>query len=317
MYQNILVPLDSSSTAEQILAYLQQLAVPETTFHLLSVVEPNMYSYAFSAQEAAVREKLQMVLHSDLERYLATAAETLRSQGLHVESWLAKGDAAQTIADVAAKINADLIAMTTHGRTGFGRWALGSVADRVIHIAQQPILLVRSKECLPEEHALRRILVPIDGSDRAAEALVQAKMIAKAHDAALVVIRVVEPLSHWQQALLNENGASAQHIAEERHKEAQTYLSELCTQLQGENLQVVGHLYSGNASDVILESLEREPIDLVVMSTHGLSGYSRWVYGSVAGKVLHHSPCPLLLIRSVDVRKYTADEPSATPTAHF
>ncbi|HRW07236.1 MAG TPA: universal stress protein [Caldilineaceae bacterium] len=304
MYTNILVPLDTSSAAEQILTYVQQLSVPETRLHLVAVVEPNMYSYALSAQEAAVRDKLQHVLQTDMERYLTTMTQKLRNQNLCVESWVAQGDAAQTIADVAIKIKADLIAMTTHGRTGFGRWALGSIADRVIHIAQQPILLVRTMKSPPEDIAIRRILVPSDGSQRAAEALVQAKMIAAKQGAELLIIRVVEPLTGWQQALLAEGGYSAQDIARERWQEAERYLADLCAQLQSEKLEVSGRLYSGIASDMILKVLEQDSIDLVVMSSHGLSGYNRWVYGSVAGKVLHHAPCPLLLIRGVDVQSH-------------
>lgn len=313
MYTNILVPLDTSSTAEQILAYIQELAVPETTIHLVGVVEPNMYSYAFSAPETAVRDKLQTVLHSDMERYLTNIEQILRGQGLRIESWLAKGDAAQTIADVATKIDADLIAMTTHGRTGFGRWALGSVADRVIHIAQQPILLVRNRDTLPKQSRIQRILVPIDGSPRSEEALAQAKMIAREQDAALFVVRVVEPLSSWQEAVLAEGGYSVANVTKERWQEAETYLEQLCKQLQDEGLHANGHLYHGAASNMILEILEQEPIDLIVMSTHGLSGYSRWVYGSVAGKVLHNAPCPLLLVRSVDVQKYTMVEAVKVP----
>ena len=303
MYTNILVPLDTSPEAEQILAYLPQLSTAETTIHLVSVIEPNMYAYAFATEEATLQSKLQRVIHSDMEIYLARIGGSLRQQGLIVETWLARGDAAQTIADVATRINADLIAMTTHGRTGFIRWALGSVADRIIHSAQQPIFLSRTQTETIAGYTIRRILVPLDGSKLAEEALAQAKVIAKAHGAELLLIRGVEPLSNWQRTILADDGYNPETMEAERHIEAKQYLNAIRADLESDGIHSVERLSMGGAGDAILQLLTAEPVDLVVMSTHGLSGYSRWVYGSVAGKVLHSAPCPLLLLRSVEMAK--------------
>jgi len=306
MYTNILVPLDTSSIAEEALLYSQKIASAETTIHLLGVVEPNLYSYALATQEAVVREKLQAVIHNDMKRYLTGVEERLRQQGLRVESWLANGDAAQTIASVATKIQADLIAMTTRGRTGFGRWALGSVADRVIHSATQPILLVRNQEPMPKTYAVQRILIPVDGSPLAEVALAQAKLIAQEHGAEVVLLRIVEPLSDWQKKILAEGGYVDTVLEKEREQEAEHYLADSVAALQAEGITVDSRLYRGHASTTILHLLDEEPFDLVVMSTHGLSGYSRWVYGSVAAKVLHNAACPLLLVRGVDLQRNTA-----------
>lgn len=299
MYTNLLVPLDTSSTAEQVLPYLRHLASPQTTIHLVSVVEPHLYAYAMAAQERVVQEKLQAVIKTDMEQYLEQIQAHLQDQGYHVARWLAAGDAAQTIADVASKVNADLIAMTTHGRTGFARWALGSVADRVIHIAQQPIFLVRTSETPSLRYEIQQILVPLDGSQIAEEALADAKVLATETKAALSIVRILEPLSDWQKEILAEQGYQEAVIEEERRAEANSYLNTISAQLDAANIATTCELFSGQASEAILHILNRVPIDLVVMSTHGLSGYSRWVYGSVAGKVLHSAPCPLLLRRSV------------------
>lgn len=299
MYTNLLVPLDTSSTAEQVLPYLRHLASPQTTIHLVSVVEPHLYAYAMAAQERVVQEKLQAVIKNDMEQYLEQIQEHLQNQGYQVERWLAAGDAAQTIADVASKVNADLIAMTTHGRTGLARWALGSVADRVIHSAQQPIFLVRTNETPPLRYEIQQILVPLDGSQIAEEALADAKTLATETNAALSIVRVLEPLSDWQKEVLAEQGYQEAAIEQERRAEASSYLNTISAQLNAAHITTTCELFSGQASEAILHILNRVPIDLVVMSTHGLSGYSRWVYGSVAGKVLHSAPCPLLLRRSV------------------
>lgn len=301
MYAKILIPLDSSKTAEQVLPYIKSLSAPGGELHLVSVIEPNMYTYAFASNEAAVREKIQTIIHNELESYLTDVCTTLQNQGYTVQTWVARGDAAQTIADVATKIEADLIAMTTHGRTGFARWALGSVADRVIQIAHQPIFLVRMDGTPATEYTIRQILMPLDGSALAEEALVHAEGIAHQTGASLVLLRVVEPLSTWQKALLVEHGYNEQLLEEERSEEANRYLVQVHERLQAAAVASRAEVYSGGAASAILQVVEKEPIDLVVMSTHGLSGYSRWVYGSIASKLLHNVPCPLLLLRSVEV----------------
>lgn len=301
MYAKILVPLDSSKTAEQVLAYLKPLSAPGGELHLVSVVEPNMYTYVFASNETAVREKIQAFIHDDLESYLADVGTTLQAQGYNVKTWVARGDAAQTIADVATKVGADLIAMTTHGRTGFSRWALGSVADRVIHIAHQPIFLVRMESQPASEYTIHQILTPLDGSSLAEDALAHAEKIARQSGASLFLLRVVEPLSSWQQALLVEHGYNERLLEEERFEEANRYLGQVQEQLQMAAVKSRIEVYTGGAATAILQVLEKEPIDLVVMSTHGLSGYSRWVYGSIASKLLHNIACPLLLLRSVEV----------------
>lgn len=301
MYTRILIPLDSSQTAEQVLPYLQWLIAPQGELHLVSVVEPNMYAYALASHEAVLHDKLQAVIHDDLDHYLTEVCATLQEQGYQVHTWVARGDAAQTIADVATKIKADLIAMTTHGRTGFARWALGSVADRVIHIAHQPLLLVHAMEQAMPDYRLSQILTPLDGSPLAEEALGHAEQLAKQTGATLHLLRAVEPLSHWQKTILSEQGYTEQVLAAERSAEAQRYLDQVSERLQTDQIETHLHVYTGSAADAILELLAKQSVDLIVMSTHGLSGYSRWVYGSVASKVLHHSTCPLLLLRSVEV----------------
>ena len=299
MYTNILVPLDTSSTAEQVLPYLRQLASPQTTIHLISVVEPHLYAYAMAAQEHVVQDKLKAIVQNDMEHYLAQMRAQLQQLGYQVKHWLAAGDAAQTIADVATQVNADLIAMTTHGRTGIARWALGSIADRVIHIVQQPIFLVRNHDMPLTDYEIHQILVPLDGSPLAEAALADAQQLAVQLGATLLIVRILEPLSDWQKEVLAEQGYNEETLNAERRTEAHQYLQQIGEQLKAAHIATTCELFSGQASEAILHILGKVPVDLVVMSTHGLSGYSRWVYGSVAGRVLHNAPCPLLLRRSV------------------
>jgi nucleotide-binding universal stress UspA family protein len=135
----------------------------------------------------------------------------------------------------------------------------------------------------------------------AEDALVHSEGLARQTGASLLLLRVVEPLSSWQKTLLVEHGYSEQLLEEERCEEASRYLTQMHERLQANAVENRSQVYLGSAATAILQVLEKEPIDLVVMSTHGLSGYSRWVYGSTASKVLHEVTCPLLLLRSVEV----------------
>ena len=277
MYTNILVPLDTSSTAEQVLPYLRQLTSPQTTIHLISVVEPHLYAYAMAAQEHVVQDKLKAIVQNDMEQYLVQMRAQLQQQGYQVKHWLAAGDAAQTIADVATKV----------------------IADRVIHIVQQPIFLVRNHDMPLTDYEIHQILVPLDGSPLAEAALADAQQLAVQLGATLLIVRILEPLSDWQKEVLAEQGYNEETLNAERRTEAHQYLQQIGEQLKAAHIATTCELFSGQASEAILHILGKVPVDLVVMSTHGLSGYSRWVYGSVAGRVLHNAPCPLLLRRSV------------------
>jgi nucleotide-binding universal stress UspA family protein len=173
MYSTVVVPLDGSALAERALPYATQLVrhggarlvlVRAALAHTVPGVDPTDAQLA--ATECAERE-------------LETTAERLRDQGLSVETHVYYGEAAWAITDVAERQSAELLVMSTHGRGGLGRWVYGSVAQQVLRKATVPILLV-SAACerpWPAEGPIH-ILVPLDGSAFAEEALGSARQLA-------------------------------------------------------------------------------------------------------------------------------------------
>lgn len=143
MYKKILVPLDGSELAEQVLPHVSQLAgCTGAEIVLLRVPSEPLYEYLVPDPEIAVE------MHRDIELaaqvYLDEIATELRSMALKVETRVVWGAPVQdTILDVARELNADLIAMSTHGRSGLARIVIGSVADEVVRHAPAPVLLVR------------------------------------------------------------------------------------------------------------------------------------------------------------------------------
>lgn len=142
MYARILIPLDGSRVAESILPFASQIAGPlDSEVVLLLAVEPIPQSASLAA--GIVDPEALLAREKDGRRYLEGIAEGLAAKGVKVRSLVRKGHAAQTIVETAAEVGADLIAMTTHGRSGLGRLLFGSVAETVLRSAEIPVLLMR------------------------------------------------------------------------------------------------------------------------------------------------------------------------------
>jgi nucleotide-binding universal stress UspA family protein len=140
MYQSILVPLDGSVTAEAILPEIENLAKSMSARLAITRVCPSI-----KVSEPMVSEVLTST-SDHAEQYLHEIKHSLNGKGLDVETHLCYGDAAYEIIDLSNRLEVDLIAMSTHGRSGIGRWLLGSIAEKVVRHSSRPVLLVRAKE---------------------------------------------------------------------------------------------------------------------------------------------------------------------------
>jgi nucleotide-binding universal stress UspA family protein len=152
MYEKILVPLDGSKVAEAALANVADLAMrmaPKTKIEvtLLQVISNLTYNVLTPEELAQIpysEKDLKQITQKSLE-YLEKVAETLRVKHIDVKTMVSVGHAADEIVKVSQAIGANVIAMSTHGYSGVKRWALGSVADKVLHISDIPVLLIRVK----------------------------------------------------------------------------------------------------------------------------------------------------------------------------
>lgn len=293
LYHKILVPLDGSTLAEQVLPHLQRLATPaDTTFVLVTVINSGTYVATHSRY---LPPDYFIRLRADAEAYIAAQRQQLAQAGFRVEAYVGDGDAAGNILQIAATTQADLIAMTTHGRAGFIRWALGSVAERIVSETALPVFLARATTALPSDQ-VRRILVPLDGSALAEQALPIAGALAKTTGAELLLLQVIQPLDDRNQDILFKDAAEAQAAFAEWRANAEAYLHEKAQPFQAVGVPCRYKVELADVAPTIIDTAGSEPVDLLVMSTHGHSGLRRWVYGSVTNKVLRGVTCPLLLI---------------------
>lgn len=143
MYKKILVPLDGSKIAEGVLPHARALAYSEGAELILLNVAANPMDFVFSDPGIANKEIAEQQSRS--KNYMTDIESQLKASGFRVSILLREGPVAEVILKTAEENNVDVIAMSTHGRTGPARWLLGSVADRVVRNSKVPVLLIRAK----------------------------------------------------------------------------------------------------------------------------------------------------------------------------
>jgi nucleotide-binding universal stress UspA family protein len=151
MYRHILVPLDGSALAEQVLPHVQALVKPEDDVRitLLRAVQPVHAStvefggmYAGAVAQLEEREPAEQAA----KEYLVPIANRLQADGYHVALHISRLMAAEAILDYTEHHHVDLIAIATHGRSGVSRWVFGSVTQKVIQASHVPVLVIRPED---------------------------------------------------------------------------------------------------------------------------------------------------------------------------
>jgi nucleotide-binding universal stress UspA family protein len=197
---------------------------------------------------------------------------------------------------IADQEGADLIAMTTHGRSGFARWVTGSVADKVLRTSRRPVLLVHAREespaSQPHELEIKRILVPLDGSALGESVLPFVQDLAVSLNASLVLLNVVVPTVELSATFL----PASTSILGELQAGAKEYIGGVAKRVQESGVSVEASVVVGHAAEAILDMAGQTSADLIALSTHGRSGPARWILGSIADAVIRHADGPCLVI---------------------
>lgn len=297
MIETILVPLDGSELAEQVLPYAKMLASKtEAELVLLSAVVPVQTWLGASSTRARWKEEA-----AKATSYLESVRQQISAAG-KVRTKVMWGTAADCIRDTADTEGADLIAMTTHGRSGLPRLVMGSVAGEVLHTARQPVLLVRAGQGQPpSEVNIKRILVPVDGSPLSASVLPFIESLAQRLDADLILERVVTP------PVVRRGLPVGLDLIEDAA--AGVYLDKLGETIKRRGIKVQEEVSVGYPAQAILDAADRYSADLVAMSSHSRSAVGRWLMGSTADAVVRQAHRPCLVVRPPAVAAmHLADE---------
>jgi nucleotide-binding universal stress UspA family protein len=312
MYKRIGVPLDGSKLAERALAVASDLAERFSASLVLIA--------ALDRPEAMSPDALRVLEGSGVwtgvprtatatpEERLAKYLDMVSAQlpvSAPVRTAVRHGDAASEIVAAASAEEIDLIVMTTRGRTGFARGLLGSVADRVVHSTPLPILLVRSDVSAGMDAPLapfKNVIVPLDGSKRAEAALEHAEAIARAYRATIVPMKVVQPPTLAYSAGPNVwSGTFVNELDQALSADALKYVKGVASRLKREGHEASPLIEHGVPTMRIVEVAGSRPESVIVMTTRGHTGMTRWVLGSVADGLVNAAPVPVLLVRTEDL----------------
>jgi len=296
MYERILVPLDGTDSAENVLPWAEDLArklgAEILLLRVLTDCDDNVLDNYF-----------QTVMTS-AERDLKEISDWLAENGLRAGfEALAGGNISDEILDYAAARNAGLIMMATHGRSGLKRLLKGSVAEGVIRGADRAVILIRSGEDHVEnpDHGIDKILVPLDGSAQSSTIIPWVAEMAGGLKAEVILLRVIRPT--YSAATLDA-GAGIVELpfpAEEMESiiaRATKELQDTGRPLEEKGIFTVPLVVTGEASREICRITKEVDAGLIAMATHGRAGIDRWLLGSVADKVLHTADVPLMLVRT-------------------
>jgi nucleotide-binding universal stress UspA family protein len=294
MLDRILIALDGSRRAEAILPQVARLLKRKPAEYIAVRALPRpIGGYPGVDLGTFVEEDRKAA-----KAYMNDLSSRLAHQDLRFQAVVKEGHPAEVILDAAREHHADLIALTTHGRSGIARWALGSVAEKVIRGADAPVLLLRSFR--PEgsgwspmpapEAPFRKILLPVDETGAAEAALPHAVALANEFSAEVVALHVVP-----ESPDLALGRAPVPH---EAPRDPVAVASLLSGRLTDAKVRSRAAGTRGDPASKILEVAASEGADLVVMATHGRTGLSRLGFGSVTERVLRGSTLPMLVVRA-------------------
>lgn len=286
--QRPLIALDGSEASAMTLSYLRPWLARCESFVLLHVVEA-----APSPSLLLGDEHESMFLRGDgrdraaIDAYLRHAAEETGLAG-RATCVVEAGRVAETILTSAERHEATLIAMATHGRHGLARWTLGSQTARVSRESPVPVVVVPShhRTTVPLPTAVRHVLVPIDGSERALALVPHVKCLTEMGKVRVTLMHCVR-----------HRAAAADTDRAETYLFRARYVFEDAGLLP--RTRIVRAPPALGIIEYALPAVDDDiPIDLIAMTTHGRSGVKRWALGSVAERVIAHAALPLMVVRS-------------------
>lgn len=345
MYRKILVPLDGSALSSAVLPRVRPIArcadarvvllhvVPEIGMRI-GVPAPPADAQPATPPNTPIESVPLEIAHyeSAAHAYLNQVVTEFATADIATRVRVVTGPITAGILDVASEEDVDLIAMSTHGRGGLGRFLLGSIAGQVVHYAKTPVLLVRATadKQPPAECSYRKILVPLDGSEFSHAVLPHARQVAACLGAQVILLQAIpepEPEAseaHWmltfggpasigevpgegglrpgmdpsaQRRWAESIRAELVRRAEHEMEAAQSNLNAAASVFKSANVPVETMIQLGRPAEVILDAAVANAVDMIAMATHGRSGIQRLLLGSVADRIVRHAHAPVLLVR--------------------
>lgn len=299
----ILVPLDGSPLADQAIPAALALASADTSFEVLHVIAPEHWTNAL-----ADRFDTAASSDGDPAGTEIAASVALFGKDRRVKVTTVSGDPADQIVTAAGNPAIQFVVLASHARNAIGRWLHGSVAARVASASPAPVVVVREEANETAPKSFSRILVPLDGSTVARQALPVASALAQAHGWPIHLLTAINPATMTPIMSGIPSVPIAPSVIDEISKDLQDQASETLKTGQAElaktGLQATTEVVEDDAVSAI-ESAAR-PGDLIVMTSHGRTGVQRWLLGSVADELVRHAPAPVMLVPAAERARLAA-----------
>lgn len=308
MFDPILVPLDGSQLAECVLPHTVAIARSfDAEITLLRMLEKN---------QAGVSAQLFDLLNWQINKtkaalYLETIKARLQTSGLQARAMVLEGLVAEGITEYAQNQGMQLIVLSSHGRNGLTQWGISSITQKIILSAQTSLLIVRAHQQYartgerPENPIYQRILVPLDGSQRAENVLPIITQLAHFHRSQIHLVQIVQtPEMARQLPPVREDIDLSNQVVARNREEAGRYLEQVKSRSYLDGLAVQTHLItSDNAAAALHQLGEQEHIDMVTLSAHGYSGNHQWPYGSMVNNFIMYGKVPLLIVQDLPAKQ--------------
>jgi nucleotide-binding universal stress UspA family protein len=308
MFDTILVPLDGSQLADCVLPHVVAIARSfDAEITLLRMLEKN---------QAGTSAQLFDLVNWQINKtraalYLEKAKEQIQESNVRARTIVTEGLVAEGITEYAQTQGMKLIILSSHGRNGLTQWGISSVTQKIILSAQTSLLIVRAHQYgahsgeLSAAPVYQRILVPLDGSQRAENVLPIITQLAHFHKSQIHLVQVIQTLEMARQMPPTpEDIDLSNRVIKRNQEEAERYLEQLKSRSYLEGIAVQTHLItSDNAAVALHQLVDQEHIDLVALSAHGYSGNHQWPYGSMVNNFIMYSKVPLLIVQDLPGRQ--------------
>jgi nucleotide-binding universal stress UspA family protein len=284
VYKRILVPLDGSKVAEVALPYARFIAeMYGSELTLLTICAPKC------------DDRFKRLCRA----YLDLQAGELEPQGIKTSSTVIHGNIAENITNFSIKKKIDLIIVASHGYSGFKRFTMGSVTQKVIFNTFLPVIIIKPAATKITTIRFTKILLPLDGSLFSEASISHVEELAGVSGAEVILLTISEPPeipSDRSPAIKPTWEEYRDALIQEVEDQGTTYLESVRAKLKEKGIKTSIRFVMGNAAESIIQIAEEEEVDLIAMTTHGHTGVNRWVYGNMTGRIVDESPRPVLII---------------------
>jgi len=295
MYDKILVPLDGSKLAEVSLPYAEELASrlgSEITLIYLSPSENNPY---YNVRKLYLDNIVNTTKGECKELCHKPESDTIK-----IKSSMLVGNVAEEIVQYADKEDMGLIVLATHGRSGIKKWAMGSVASKIITGTKRPVMLIRAKESATgaaKKGIIDKMLLPLDGSAESETILPHALMIAANFKSEVVLLQSISLAYPTYTADAFAYVTYTDQQMDAMKMSSLNYLEKVAATFREKGIEASCDVRFGPAAEEIINYAEEIKADLVAMTTHGRSGIGRWLFGSTTVRIVKGGNTNLLLVR--------------------